>query len=279
MKHTVAIVTALLVFLAPACAAPIVFFDDFEDEVANTVPALDTINDIGTSWGIPNGTLAEFAVRANPNAAAGNASAQALFSDPPAGTSPRSADGRLLNSIFIEGATISFDFYIPGLGNVGNSINVRLMSTNKLGALSGLGGLNLRVDGGVGGSGGVFNDGINPGTLNLDHFGSNVWQNAKYTYSNLDSVNGFLDTTLTITRMTDNAFVTGTARWSINTTNWTGFEEFAVVNPQFDGTAAYEAYIDNLKVEGLKWAAIPEPTALALAGLGLIGLLAFRRCS
>ena len=212
------------------------------------------VADIGISWDSENNNVD---VVADPTGDAESFVLQGNFSG---NNANGNIDGNLTDSIFFDGATVSVDFYLGPDGGNANDVTVRIRPVDG----AGTGGIQFNVDGSVSGAG-------NNWTIN--HFGTEVWQSAEWTYSSTGNPDEF-ETLLTITER-------GTANSISETTTFTAAagtdtNPFTETNALFRGNANHFAYVDNIQVQGNL---VPEPSACLLGIMAMLGMLHFRKRS
>ena len=243
--------TALVVLLAVALlatsaqATPLpVFSDDFENDTIGSNPVNP---DIGLPW--DNEKSPGVTVIANPYSAAGggNTSTKVLSL-----LNKGEMDGNFGTGIAFQGAQISTDFYIRDDATV-NKITMKFRTAAGVGPFN----LNLKQNGEVTGGSAV-------GTLAITHYGTNVWQNATWSFD-YTGTGDLWDVDLAFTNLATSATKSNTFK-DIELAGAIS-DVFTEVTPRGQGGGT--VLVDNIQV-------VPEPSTGLLLTLGLTAL-SFRR--
>ena len=241
--------------LATPTQATIVFSDGFEaGEILDTEPVISGI-DIGTSWDTPTGV----GVKLNP-LLVGNTSLQTIQP-----LHKKQIDGNFTQAIFANGATVSFDFLTTS-GTGTQKVQVKLGKVDNTTLFAG--GPFFNVDTTIGGATSTT---LGAAFSGFTHYGHNVWQNVSMTYTYETTTAGLWDIDMTLTNLATLATKNhvGTLADPIGFAD--GSTEVTQIAPRTQGSVGY---FDNMTVTGT---AVPEPTSLALFGLGGLAMLARRR--
>ena len=239
------ILLALALLATPIQASTIVFFDNFQSDTVGSTPVIGS-GDIGLSWSHEVAPGVE--VASNPDMT-GNTSSQVLQL-----WNKGEMDGNFSTGILFDGATLSTDFYISS-DSASNKITMKFRTAAGWGPFN----LNLKQNGDVTG-------GLAVGPLAINHYGSDVWQTATWSFSYTGTGN-FWDVDLAFTNLDTPATHSGS--FNVELAGLTASDVFTEVTPRGQSTGSM--YVDNIQVS-----TVPEPSTGLLLTLGLTAL-SFRR--
>ena len=250
-----------VVAAASLSAQPVatVFSDDYEDETPGNPPTLGGSN-VGDSYGT---ILNDLSVSGNPESN-GNTSNQVLMGAGgtlSANNVPALFDG---GAQWIDGMTVQYDFYSSSAGGNGND-GVRV-------ALVGDADSNRDVFIRNDRDGQIRLDGTDLGDVN---YGADTWQQFVGVFTAL-ATPGEFDLAWRITNLETSDSISGNQTVVVDGSNFTDYRARGILLEVFEGNAganSYTGYFDNVLVT----AVVPEPSTIALGGLGLLSLLAARR--
>ena len=239
------ILLAVALLATPTQASTIVFFDHFQSDTVGNNPVIGS-GDTGTSWSDEVAPGVE--VVSNPDMT-GNTSSQVhqLFHK-------GAMDGNFSTGIPFDGATLSTDFYISS-DSASNKITMKFRTAAGWGPFN----LNLKQNGDVTG-------GLAVGALAINHYGSDVWQRATWSFAHTGTGN-FWDVDLSFTNLKTPA--TNSNTFTLELAGLTTSDVFTEVTPR--GQSIGSMYVDNIQVS-----TVPEPSTGLLLTLGLTAL-SFRR--
>ena len=238
---TALVVLLAVALLATSAQATPVFFDDFENDTIGSNPVNP---DIGLAW--DNEKSPGVTVIANPYPT-GNTSTKVLSLG-----NKGEMDGNFGTGIAFQGAQISTDFYIRDDATV-NKITMKFRTAAGAGPFN----LNLKQNGEVTGGSAV-------GTLAITHYGTNVWQNATWSFD-YTGTGDLWDVDLAFTNLATSATKSNTFK-DIELAGAIS-DVFTEVTPRGQGGGT--VLVDNIQV-------VPEPSTGLLLTLGLTAL-SFRR--
>ena len=239
------ILLAVALLATPTQASTIVFFDNFQSDTVGSTPVIGS-GDIGASWNNEKPPGVEVVL--NPHMT-GNTSSQVLQL-----FHKGEMDGNFSTGILFDGATLSTDFYISS-DSASNKITMKFRTAAGWGPFN----LNLKQNGDVTGGSAV-------GPLAINHYGSDVWQTATWSFSYTGTGN-FWDVDLAFTNLDTPATHSGS--FNVELAGLTASDVFTEVTPRGQSTGSM--YVDSIQVS-----TVPEPSTGLLLTLGLTAL-SFRR--